>query len=171
MGLSEQELDAQCDELFGARPIEFVPRKGSDLDCEIAKIVLEQNIRIPILHIKDSLYLIGHKRLPASIKRGEVMLRVGGGYEKFSEHLPHNARYYERALAVHMLKSGESLETVVDLLFHGKKVPNLIQQEMQQQEREARLSRSRSFGRKTPSRSPRHSDATPQKQGTGLVSP
>lgn len=130
IGLSEQELDAQCDELFAGRPVEFIPRKGSVIDEEIALLIHDQNIRIPILHIKDSLYLIGHKRLTASIRRDDVVLRVGGGYEKFSEHIPHNARYYERALAVHMLKSGESLETVVDLLYNGKKVPNLIQEEI-----------------------------------------
>ena len=54
------------------------------------------------------------------------MLRIGGGYEKFSEHMPHNQRFYERSLVVHMIKSGESLEKVIELLFLGKKIPNLI---------------------------------------------
>lgn len=78
------------------------------------------------MHIKGQLYLIGHRRICADIKRNEVYLRVGGGYEKFSEHIPAHMRYYERSLVVHMIKSGESLEYVLSLLFNGKKVPNLI---------------------------------------------
>lgn len=127
--MSEAELDQQCDELFEQKPIEFEPRKGVELDQEIAKLIKEMNIRIPILHIKGKLYLIGHRRMNADIKRNEVYLRVGGGYEKFSEHIPANLKYYERSLVVHMIKSGESLEFVISLLFNGKKIPNLIQQQ------------------------------------------
>lgn len=88
MGISEQELDNQCDELFQDTPIEFQPRKNNCLDLEIAKLIEAQNIKIPIIHIKDQLYLIGHRRINADIKREEVLLRIGGGYEKFSIHLP-----------------------------------------------------------------------------------
>lgn len=54
------------------------------------------------------------------------MVRVGGGFEKFIEYIPKNHRYLERALVVYMIKSGESLEWVVDNLKNGKKITNKI---------------------------------------------
>jgi hypothetical protein len=54
------------------------------------------------------------------------MVRVGGGFEKFIEYIPKNHRYFERALVVYMIKSGESLEWVVDTLKNGKKIINKI---------------------------------------------
>lgn len=56
------------------------------------------------------------------------MVRVGGGYEKFIDYVPKNHRYFERSLVVHMIKSGESLEGVVDAIFNGKKLKNLIKE-------------------------------------------
>jgi len=90
MGLSEVELDTQCDELFKDIPIKFVPRPDSEIDLAIQLLIEELNIRIPILHIKDRLYLIGSSRISCEIKRDIVMLRIGGGYEKFVEYVPRN---------------------------------------------------------------------------------
>jgi hypothetical protein len=45
------------------------------------------------------------------------MLRIGGGFENFSEYIPKNHRFFERSLVVQMIKSGESLEWIVDQLF------------------------------------------------------
>jgi len=53
------------------------------------------------------------------------LLRVGGGYEKFEEYVPKNLRYHQRILVIHMIKSGESLEWVVDALINGKKIRNI----------------------------------------------
>jgi len=53
-------------------------------------------------------------------------LRVGGGYEKFEDYVPKNHRFFQRTLVVHMIKSGESLEAVVDNLISGKKIKNSI---------------------------------------------
>ena len=39
IGMSEQELDIQCDELFKDTPIEFQPRKNVELDVEIYKLI------------------------------------------------------------------------------------------------------------------------------------
>lgn len=54
------------------------------------------------------------------------MLRVGGGFEKFNEYVPKNHRYFERSLVVHMIKSGESLEWVVDEICSGKQIKNIL---------------------------------------------
>jgi len=54
------------------------------------------------------------------------MVRVGGGFEKFIEYVPKNHRYFERTLVVHMIKSGESLEWVLDALMNAKKIKNIM---------------------------------------------
>jgi len=131
-GISEEELDQQCDELFGEAPIVFKPRKDNEIDQMIASYIQETNITIPIIWIKKDLYLIGSTRLSCELKRDSLMLRVGGGYEKFEEYITKNLRYHQRILVIHMIKSGESLEWVVDALINGKKIRNVnqaIQQE------------------------------------------
>lgn len=126
IGLTEQEIDSQCNELFKTAPMEFEPRQNNEMDMSIDILVKELGVTIPILHIKDKLYLVGPKRMTMDIKRDELMLRVGGGFERFTEYIPANHKYFERCLVVHMIKSQESLEKVVELLYQGKKVPNLI---------------------------------------------
>ena len=64
-------------------------------------------------HIEKQLYLIGSARVNLELKRF-LMVRAGGGYEKFDEYVPHNHRYFQRSLVIHMIKSGESLEWVVN---------------------------------------------------------
>lgn len=39
MGLSEEELDTQCDELFKTAPIDFVPREGNQIDMAIDELI------------------------------------------------------------------------------------------------------------------------------------
>ena len=39
MGLSEEELDTQCDELFKTAPIDFVPRDGNQIDMAIDELI------------------------------------------------------------------------------------------------------------------------------------
>ena len=77
-------------------------------------MIQQLRITIPNLFIKEKLYLIGSVRINVDMKTDNLMLRVGGGFEKFSEYVPKNHRYFERSLVVHMIKSGESLEWVVD---------------------------------------------------------
>jgi hypothetical protein len=48
------------------------------------------------------------------MKTDNLILRVGGGFEKFSEYVPKNHRFFERSLVVLMIKSGESLGWVVN---------------------------------------------------------
>jgi len=77
-------------------------------------LIKQLRITIPILFIKEKLYLIGSVRINVDMKTDNLMLRVGGGFEKFIDYVPKNHRYFERSLVVHMIKSGESLEWVVD---------------------------------------------------------
>ena len=132
LGISEEELDQQCDELFNEAPIEFKPRKDNEIDLMIVRYIREHSITIPIIWIKKDLYLIGSNRLSVDLKRDTLMLRVGGGYEKFEEYVPKNLRYFQRILVIHMIKSGESLEWVVDALINGRKIRNINQQIQQE---------------------------------------
>ena len=84
-------------------------------------MIKQLGITIPIMHIEKHLYLIGSQRSILELKRNFVMVRTGGGYEKFEEHVPKNHRFFQRQLVVHMIKSGESLEWVVDQIVAGKK--------------------------------------------------
>jgi len=70
------------------------------------------NITIPIIHIKDKLYLIGPNRLNCEIRAGVVMVLVGGGYQRFEDYVPKNQRFFQKKLVTHMLNSNESLEWV-----------------------------------------------------------
>lgn len=120
LGLSEWELDLQCDDLFAEVPIRFKPKRGNSLDESIAQKIKELGITIPVKHIEKQLYLIGSARVNLELKRF-LMVRAGGGYERFDEYVPQHHRYFQRSLVIHMIKSGESLEWVVDQIMAGKK--------------------------------------------------
>lgn len=78
------------------------------------------------------------------------MVRVGGGFERFIEYIPKNHRFFERTLVVYMIKSGESLEWVVDALKNGKKIITKIQQKDAENKQEE--SKKRSLSRSPSSR-------------------
>lgn len=129
LGITEAELDEQCDDLFNDTPIKFIPRKGNQIDEKIKFYIKELMITIPIVHIKGDLYLLGSERL--NFKQNQntdsLLVRVGGGYVKFEEHILKFSRYYQRMLVVYMIKSGESLEWVIEQLVNNKKIINLNQ--------------------------------------------
>lgn len=126
LGLTESELDQQCEDLFKETPIKFKPRKDNEMDEMIDFFIKSHEITIPILWIKDSLYLIGSSRLNVQLKNDQLILKVGGGYEKFDEYIPKHLLYFQRMLVVYMIKSGESLEWVIDALLHGKRIRNIF---------------------------------------------
>jgi len=82
-------LDKQCDDLFSDTPIKFKARKANKIEEKIKFYIQELEIKFPIVLIKDDLYLIGSERL--TIKQNSnndsLMVRVGGGYVKFEEHV------------------------------------------------------------------------------------
>ena len=64
------------------------------MDIALSMIINKMEVTLPIMHIKDSLYLIGPQRMTCALKREFVMIRIGGGYERFEEHISRNQRYY-----------------------------------------------------------------------------
>lgn len=126
LGITEDELDLQCDELFMTAPIVFKPNKNSEIDMALAKLVRDLKITMPVVHVKESCYLIGSQRANLLLKRDQLLVKRGGGgaSEPFQEFYLTNKRQLERGLVVFMIRSGESLEYVVDCLVNGKKIKN-----------------------------------------------
>ena len=92
-------------------------------------IIPKLDITVPILYIKDRLYLVGSKRMSLDIKNRILVINLEDGYqEKFVEYIAKNHRYHERALFLHMIKSGQSLEWVVETLHNGRKIKNILKE-------------------------------------------
>ena len=71
----EDEIDMHCEDLFETAPIKFRVRKGNKLDAGIKEIIDDYDVKIPIVHVKDKLYLIGTSRIICDIKGENVMIR------------------------------------------------------------------------------------------------
>lgn len=156
MGITEEEVDAQCDELFETTPIKFKARKNEIVDKLIQGYIKTLGIKVPVVWIKGSLYLIGSQRLNCELRADQLVVRVGGGYKLFEDYVSENHRYFMRMLVIHMIKSGESLENVIELLIQGKRITN-IQTQMKNMRSsaidESRMSRSPSRKSLSPMRS------------------
>ena len=68
LGISQADIDQQCNDLFTETPIKFIPRKFNEIDEMIDLIIETQEITIPIIWIKGKLYLIGCNRLTLELK-------------------------------------------------------------------------------------------------------
>ena len=79
-GITEEEVDAQCDELFENTPIKFKPRKSDPVDQMIAAAIKANEVKVPVVWIKGNLYLVGNQRLNCEVKADKLLVRVGGGY-------------------------------------------------------------------------------------------
>lgn len=129
MGVSEQEINLQCDALFKQPVHKFVARQLSLIDAQLSLLIPKLDITIPIIYIKDRLYLIGSKRMSLDIQNKILVIMTSDGYfEKFVEYIVKNHRYHERALFLYMIKSGQSLEWVIDTLFNGRKIKNVLKE-------------------------------------------
>ena len=125
LGVTMAELDEQCVEIFDNMPFNFVPRKASQIDEHINQKMLDLNFSVPVEHIKLNLYLIGSNRVNVDLKNDNLIVHVGGGSERFEDYVATNLKYFQRQLVVYMLKSGESLEWVIDQLIAGNMIKNV----------------------------------------------
>ena len=98
LGITEEEIDQQCDDLFYDTPMKFKGRKGNPIDEKIKFYIQELELKFPIEFIKDDLYLIGTERLniKQNTNNDSLLVRVGGGYTKFENHVLKQDRYYKR---------------------------------------------------------------------------
>ena len=75
--------------------------------------------------MSQSNYLIGTNKCLCELRGNKVMIRIGGGYESFSEYMHKNERHIQRQLVIGMIKSEQSLEYVVQQLMTGARISEL----------------------------------------------
>ena len=110
---TESELDQQCDKLFATPPVEFRASRNVPLEQAMFEVYANQHLTIPIVHIREKLYLIGSGRMTCDLRSDAAMVKVGGGYEKFEDYVSKNERYHQRRLVTYMINNQASLEWVV----------------------------------------------------------
>jgi hypothetical protein len=71
-------------------PIPFKPKKGNKLDEKIYELLEQLDVRIPIVFIKENLYLIGTARVICDLRMESVIVRVGGGNDTLLNYLRNN---------------------------------------------------------------------------------
>jgi hypothetical protein len=127
LGLDEQEVENQCDVVFADVIIPFNRRKGNEMDKIVADLLGKLGVTIPILHIKDNLYLIGSQRLNLQLNGDVLMIKSQDGrLQRFVEYIPINHRFHEKNLVVQMMRSSQTLEWVVDALFNSRKIKSML---------------------------------------------
>jgi len=82
--------------LFQTPPVSFKPRKGNKLDEKIYELLISLDVKIPIVLIKENLYLIGTSRVICDLRNESVIVRVGGGNDTLFNYLSNNHKQFER---------------------------------------------------------------------------
>jgi hypothetical protein len=118
---NERDIDIFAEQLFAEAPVWFDPRK-TKLDERMADIVWDDQITLPIIHIKDKLFLIGPNRLNCEMRTEKAMVHVGGGFQSLEEYLDRNQFLLKRKLVQYMVTNRESLEWVLVQLYENKKL-------------------------------------------------
>jgi hypothetical protein len=77
LGLTEEDLENQCDQLFQEVPIPFKERKNNEVDEMIQYYIKGHDITIPIVWVKDNTFLVGAHKFPVELKRDQLMIKVG----------------------------------------------------------------------------------------------
>lgn len=103
-------------------PIKFKFRPGNKLEESIHKHVKKLNITVPIIHVRAGMYLVGSARVNLEQKFNHVMVRVGGGTERFDNYIQKNHRKHERTLVQYMSISQGTLDHVVEKIMSGQKI-------------------------------------------------
>jgi hypothetical protein len=78
------------------------------------QILLAEGIMIPIIWIKNDLYLVGSQKSTCQMKSGNVLIRQGASFEMFDQVVPGAQKYHQKVLVSHMISNDESLEWVCD---------------------------------------------------------
>jgi hypothetical protein len=96
LGITYKELDERCSDLFSEAPIPFIPRSRNQLEETMADSIDMYQVKIPVVHISNSSYLIGINKCICELRGNKVMIRIGGGYESFGQYIQNNEQYFER---------------------------------------------------------------------------
>ena len=96
---TDEDLEALCDKIFGKEaPIKFRCRPGNKIEETLQRLINKLNIRVPIVHIRAGVYLVGSQKVNLEQKFNHVMVRVGGGTERFDQYMPKHHRKFEKQL-------------------------------------------------------------------------
>ena len=97
--LTEEEIERYADQFFEKEsPIKFKARAGNKLEDSIVKHIKKLNITVPIIHVRAGMYLVGSAKVNLEQKFNHVMVRVGGGCERFDNYIQKNHRKHEKTL-------------------------------------------------------------------------
>ena len=135
IGLTDDELNAQAVELFSETPIAFIADKTNALDLLIQECIEDCRITVPVVHIRDTTYLVGPHRMQCATQDGTAMIWTKGKLFRFRDYVLQNEENFQRQLVTLMIKSGESLEYVVDQIIQGKPIRNIHAEQAQKQKR------------------------------------
>lgn len=118
--LTEEDVETACDKIFGKEaPIKFKCRPGNKIEETLQKLMTKLNIRVPIVHVRAGIYLVGASKVNLEQKFNHIMVRKGGGTERFDYYMPKHHRKFERQLVQYMSISQSDLQTVVDKIIAG----------------------------------------------------
>lgn len=76
---------------------------------------------LPVQHVQASHFLAGVKIIHCETVGGEVLVRVGGGYESLKHYVLSNSRNFQRQITSTMKRNGQGIGWVVDQLVQGQK--------------------------------------------------
>lgn len=101
--MTESEIEDQCDELFREAPIDFKPRKFSEIDQIIAGVIEQNDVVIPIQHIEDNYYLIGSSKVDLSLNGDTVYVQKGMMNVKLQDYINDNNMKFQKKLVLKMI--------------------------------------------------------------------
>jgi hypothetical protein len=80
---------------------------------------------VPIIYLQDDVYLVGLEKVRLTVQNDVLMITFGKTTDKFKTYMNANYKHFQRMLIVYMIKTGESLEWVLNQLSEGKKIGNI----------------------------------------------
>lgn len=117
LGLSEDDLEDQMDDLFKDSPIEFRPRKFNNTDQMIATTLGQLGSPIPVVAVSGTLYVVGSHVVNLLAVKDKAFVERSTGNIKLDDFILENNLKFQRNLVLKMMKSNESLEFVMDSII------------------------------------------------------
>ena len=75
LDLEDDEIAQKIEELFSTAPFKFKPRKREDIDKALSEHIDDMDIKVPVVWIKDQVYLIGSQKLDLTLERTCLMIK------------------------------------------------------------------------------------------------
>lgn len=111
---SMDEQEQYFEHLFDEAPLPFKPRKNNANDEQVNSILSDYGYTIPVVHIKDKLYLVGNNRVTCDFKFNQVLVKGGGGSQKLEDYIAKNEETMQNNIIEGMAKSGRDVGYVVE---------------------------------------------------------